>query len=101
MCRAFIFTIFCLSLTVLFNKSSANCHGNDTLLLPTIVVTEDLTSTDFDAIIVVASEISSIAFDGLRDPLAYFLSGKNFHYNYVLPGSLHILVTSFLVFSSV
>ena len=76
MCRSFIFTTFCLSFTLLFNQSNAICLGNDTQLLPSIVVTEDLTSTDFDAIIVVASEISSIAFDGLKDPLAYFLSGK-------------------------
>ena len=81
MCRSlFIFTIFCLSFTLLFNQSNAICHGNDTHLLPSIVVTEDLTSTDFDAIIVVASEISSIAFDGLKDPLAYFLSRKNCFY---------------------
>ena len=76
MCRSFIFSIFCLFFTLLFNQSNTICHGNDTKLLPSIVVTEDLTSADFDAIIVVASEISSIAFDGLKDPLAYFLSGK-------------------------
>ena len=101
MCRSFIFTIFCLFFPLLFNQSNAICHGNDTQLLPSIVVTEDLTSTDFDAIIVVASEISSIAFDALKDPLAYFLSGKNCFYVLQCPmsklGKLRILFYSDIV----
>ena len=47
------------------------CHLK---LVPPIVVTNDLNSTEFDAIIVISPEVDSIPFDVLKRPLTPYLS---------------------------
>ena len=43
-------------------------------LLPPIVVTDNLNSTEFDAIIAIAQDINSVPFDILKQPLTSYLS---------------------------
>ena len=58
--------------------------------LPSIAITEDINSPDYDAIVVVSPDVKSISLDRVKDPLTTYLSS-----NRILPS---IFVTKLLPF---
>ena len=47
-------------------------------LLPSIVVSDNLSSTEFDSIVVIAPDIESVPLESLRNPLETYLSIDEF-----------------------
>ena len=58
--------------------------------LPSIAITDDINSPDYDAIVVVSPDVKSISLDRVKDPLTTYLSS-----NRILPS---IFVTKLLPF---
>ena len=44
--------------------------------LPSIAVTDDINSPDYDAIVVVSPDVKSISLDRVKDPLTTYLSSN-------------------------
>jgi len=82
-------------------QTLAHCHGNNShhSLLPSIVVTKDLNSTEFDAIIVIAQDISSVPLDVLKNPLTSYLSLDESAEKGVFMVSLYDLPAKKIIFS--